>query len=88
MDGDDDANGAPTSGEEGRARREGKWHRLRHTFCSHLAMRGAAAIEIKELAGHQSIATTNRYMHLAPERRRTAMALLETARGESVARSS
>lgn len=56
---------------------KGKWHRLRHTFCSHLAMRGAAAIEIKELAGHQSIATTNRYVHLAPERRRTAMALLE-----------
>ena len=66
----------------------GKWHRLRHTFCSHLAMRGAAAIEIKDLAGHQSIATTNRYMHLAPERRRTAMALLEMGRGESVARSS
>ncbi len=66
----------------------GKWHRLRHTFSSHLAMRGAAAIEIKELAGHQSIATTNRYMHLAPERRRTAMALPETGRGESVARSS
>jgi integrase len=55
---------------------------------SHLAMRGATAIEIKDLAGHQSIATTNRYMHLAPERRRTAMALLETGRGESVARSS
>ena len=33
---------------------KGKWHRLRHTFCSHLAMRGAAATEIKELAGHQS----------------------------------
>ena len=48
----------------------------------HLAMRGAAAIEIKELAGHQSIAITNRYMHLAPERLRTAIALLETGRGE------
>jgi site-specific recombinase XerD len=51
-------------------------------------MRGATAIEIKDLAGHQSIATTNRYMHLAPQRRRTAMALLETRRGEGVARSS
>ena len=51
-------------------------------------MRGATAIEIKDLAGRQSIATTNRDMHLAPERRRTTMALLETERGESVARNS
>ena len=42
------------------------WHVLRHTFCSHLAMRGAPAIAIQELAGHASIAVTNRYMHLAP----------------------
>ncbi len=66
----------------------GKWHRQRHTFCSHPAMRGATAIEIKDLAGHRSIATSNRNIHLAPERRRTAMALLEMGRGESVARSS
>jgi site-specific recombinase XerD len=42
------------------------WHVLRHSFCSHLAMRGAPAIAIEELAGHSSIAVTNRYMHLAP----------------------
>ncbi len=36
------------------------WHPLRHTFGSHLAMRGAPAIAIKELAGHASIAVTNR----------------------------
>jgi hypothetical protein len=29
-------------------------------------MRGAPAIAIKELAGHSSIAATNRYMHPAP----------------------
>ena len=28
-------------------------HILRHTFCSHLAMRGAPARAIQELAGHQ-----------------------------------
>jgi len=28
-------------------------HMLRHTFCSHLAMRGAPARAIQELAGHQ-----------------------------------
>ena len=57
------------------------WHVLRHTFCSHLAMRGAPAIAIKELAGHASIAVTNRYVHLAPGGAvPNAIALLETGR--------
>jgi hypothetical protein len=41
-------------------------HILRHTFCSHLAMRGAPARAIQELAGHQNVSTTQRYMHLSP----------------------
>jgi len=41
-------------------------HRLRHTFCSHLAMRGAPARAIQELAGHQDLTSTQRYMHLSP----------------------
>jgi site-specific recombinase XerD len=41
-------------------------HILRHTFCSHLAMRGAPARAIQELAGHQDLGTTQRYMHLSP----------------------
>lgn len=41
-------------------------HRLRHSFCSHLAMRGAPARAIQELAGHQDLITTQRYMHLSP----------------------
>jgi integrase len=41
-------------------------HRLRHTFCSHLAMRGAAPRAIQELAGHAHFTTTQRYMHLSP----------------------
>ena len=32
---------------------------LRHTFCSHLAMRGAPARAIQELAGHQDLSTTS-----------------------------
>lgn len=43
------------------------WHCNRHTFCSWLAMAGVPMKAIQELAGHQSIATTARYMHLAPE---------------------
>jgi site-specific recombinase XerD len=41
-------------------------HRLRHTFCSHLAMRGAATQAIQELADHQDLRTTHRYLHLSP----------------------
>ena len=33
-------------------------HILRHSFCSHLAMRGAPARAIQELAGHQDLGTT------------------------------
>lgn len=45
-------------------------HILRHTFCSHLAMRGAPAVAIQELAGHQDLRTTQRYMHLSRGRNR------------------
>ena len=41
-------------------------HILRHTFCSHLAMRGGAPRAIQELAGHRDLITTQRYMHLSP----------------------
>ena len=41
-------------------------HTLRHTFCSHLAMAGAVVTAIRDLAGHSSVAITQRYMHLAP----------------------
>jgi site-specific recombinase XerD len=53
------------------------WHVLRHAFCSHLAMRGAAPRAIQELAGHASISVTQRYMHLAPSALTEAIALLE-----------
>ena len=54
-------------------------HILRHTFCSHLAMRGAGVRAIQELAGHQDISTTQRYMHLSPASIRSAIDLLEQA---------
>ncbi len=41
-------------------------HTLRHTFCSHLAMRGAPPRAIQELAGHRELGMTQRYMHLSP----------------------
>jgi integrase len=51
-------------------------HALRHTFCSHLAIRAVPARVIQELAGHTSIVTTQRYMHLAPGALHSAIALL------------
>ena len=55
-------------------------HRLRHTFCSHLAMRGAPARAIQELAGHQDLSTTQRYMHLSPAALDAAIRLLDGPR--------
>jgi len=52
-------------------------HVLRHTFCSHLAMRGAPAKAIQELAGHASLGTTQGYMHLSPAAVESAIRLLE-----------
>jgi integrase len=53
-------------------------HILRHTFCSHLAMRGAPARAIQELAGHQDLGTTQRYrQHLSPAALDAAIRLLE-----------
>jgi integrase len=52
-------------------------HVLRHTFCSHLAMRGAPARAIQELAGHKDLSTTQRYMHLSPAALDSAIQLLE-----------
>jgi integrase len=52
-------------------------HRLRHSFCSHLAMRGAPARAIQELAGHQDLITTQRYMHLSPAAIEGAIRLLD-----------
>jgi len=53
-------------------------HALRHTFCSHLAMHdGAAAKAIQELAGHEDLSTTQRYMHLSPKAVESAIRLLD-----------
>ena len=52
-------------------------HILRHTFCSHLSMRGAPVAAIQALAGHADLATTQRYMHLSPAAMEGAIRLLD-----------
>jgi hypothetical protein len=68
-------------------RANGGFHILRHTFCSHLAMQGATPKAIQELAGHQDLSTTQRYMHLSPAHKDAAIRLLDrrpTDDGEDV----
>ena len=38
-------------------------HALRHSFATDLPMKGASVAEIKEMIGHENIATTERYLH-------------------------
>ena len=58
-------------------------HILRHTFCSHLAMRGAPSKAIQELAGHKELTMTQRYMHLSPAALESAIRLLDGSRRPS-----
>ena len=58
-------------------------HILRHTFCSRLAMAGAPAKAIQELAGHQNLSTTQRYMHLSPAAKSAAIRMLEGTKQEA-----
>lgn len=60
----------------------GALHVLRHTFCSHLAMRGAPATSIQKLAGHKSLTTTLRYMHLAEGELERAIRMLGRGDGK------
>jgi integrase len=55
------------------------WHVLRHTYASHLMMRGAKPVEVQELLGHASLTMTMRYSHLSPSARRAAAKLLDAA---------
>jgi integrase len=52
-------------------------HVLRHTFASHLVMRGAPIVAVQDLMGHSTIQMTMRYAHLAPHVTREAVQLLD-----------
>jgi integrase len=56
------------------------WHILRHTFASHLAMRGVPLTTVQTLLGHSNITTTMRYAHVAPSTLRTAIDMLNPKR--------
>ena len=52
-------------------------HSLRHTFCSRLVQRGISLAVVQKLAGHASISTTERYIHLRDEDLVNAIKALE-----------
>jgi len=53
-----------------------KFHDLRHTFASHLAMKGASPKDLQELLGHKTMSMTTRYAHLSQEHKKKAVSLL------------
>ena len=71
--------------KKAKLRRTG-WHMLRHTFASHLAMRGVPIRVIQELMGHATIQMTMRYAHLSPCVTKSAVEVLDTPRNQMAAK--
>jgi integrase len=57
-----------------------RFHDLRHTFASRLAMEGVELMSIRVLMGHKYMAMTLRYSHLSSEHQRAAIERLVSRR--------
>ncbi len=56
-------------------------HKLRHSYATALLHSGADIIEVRDLLGHSSVATTQIYLHTEPERLRAAVDRLRFGAG-------
>jgi len=56
-----------------------RFHDLRHTFASHLVMKGVPIKTVQEYLGHANLTMTMRYSHLAPSHHREAIRILDSA---------
>lgn len=63
-------------------KRHFRWHDLRHTFGSHLAIAGNELQVIRDLMGHQSIKTTEIYAHLLRKNGQEALKKVGEARAK------
>ena len=54
-----------------------RFHDLRHTFASRLAMKSIDINMIRELLGHKSLNMTLRYSHLSPSHKKKAVEILD-----------
>jgi len=57
------------------------WHTLRHSFASHLVMRGVPLKVVQELMGHTTVEMTMRYSHLSPHVSAEAVKVLDIPGG-------
>ncbi len=66
--------------------KEFTFHDTRHTFASRLVGRGVDLITVKELLGHSSVKTTERYTHTHKEEKKRAVDVLvkETVKAENL----
>ena len=53
-----------------------RFHDLRHTFASHVLMRGGSLKDVQEPLGHKTMTMTLRYAHLSQEHKKKAVNLL------------
>ena len=56
-----------------------RFHDLRHTFASYLAMNGASLLEIAEVLGHKTLAMVKRYAHLCEAHTRSVVERMNRA---------
>jgi site-specific recombinase XerD len=70
-------NGLNAAVERAHIKKHIRPHDLRHTFASHLVMKGVDLRTVAKLLGHRDIRVTMRYAHLAPEHLRSAVSVLD-----------